>query len=277
MQTAGRRTAQKALYYALLTLAALWAIYPFAWMVSTSFKTDMGILQTPPRLIPDPFILDNYRRVGEVFPLWRFFFNSLYVGLLSTGLQVLACAMGAYAFSRLQWRGREAVFLLYLGTMMIPFNVTMVPLFILMKWMGWSDTHWALIVPAIFSAFGTFLLRQSMLTLPRDLEEAAFIDGAGHWLVFSRIILPLSRPALGTLAVLSFMGSWNSFLWPLVIINTQHLMTLPLGLATLHGRWRSEWNLVMAGAVISVLPIIVAYLFAQKSFVKGVTMSGIKG
>jgi len=266
-----------AVFYTLLTVAAISAIYPFAWMISTSLKTNFGVLQTPPSLIPDPLTGENYLRVGEVFPVWRFFFNSLYVGLVSTALQVLSCAMGAYAFSRLQWKGREAVFLLYLGTMMIPFQVTMVPLFILIKWLGWADTHWALIVPSIFSAFGTFLLRQSMLTLPRDLEEAAFIDGASHWTVFTRIILPLSKPSLGTLTVFSFMGNWNSFLWPMVIINSRKLMTLPLGLANLHGRWSSEWNLVMAGAVISVVPVILVYLFAQKSFVKGAILSGLKG
>lgn len=268
---------RKAIFYTLLTVAALIAIYPFAWMVSTSLKTNMGILQTPPSLIPDPLTFDNYRRVGEVFPIWRFFFNSLYVGVVSTTLQVLSCAMGAYAFSRLHWKGREAVFLLYLATMMIPFQVTIVPLFILVKWFGWADSHLALIVPSIFSAFGTFLLRQSMLTLPVELEHAAFIDGATHWTVFTRIILPLSKPALSTLAILSFMGNWNAFLWPLIIINSQKLMTLPLGLANLHGRWSSEWNLVMAGAVISVVPIIIVYLFAQRSFVQGAIMSGIKG
>jgi len=266
-----------ALFYGLLTIAALAAIYPFAWMISTSLKTNFGILQAPPQLIPNPVVFDNYVRVGTVFPVWRFFLNSVFVGATSTALQVVSCAMGAYAFSRLQWRGRESLFLLYLGTMMIPFQVTMVPLFILIKWLGWSDSYLAIIVPSIFSAFGTFLLRQSMLTLPRELEEAAFIDGASHWRVFTRIILPLSKPALSTLGVFSFMGNWNSFLWPLIVINSQKRMTLPLGLANLHGRWSSEWNLVMAGAVISVLPIIVVYLFAQKSFVKGAILSGLKG
>lgn len=277
MATTTWKWLRPALFYTLLTVAALTAIYPFAWMFSASLKTNVGILQTPPRLMPNPLTFANYVRVGEVFPLWRFFLNSVYVGITSTALQVLSCAMGAYAFSRLAWKGREAVFLLYLGSMMIPFQVTIVPLFILMKWLGWSDTYWALIVPSIFSAFGTFLLRQAMLTLPHELEEAAFIDGASHWTVFTRIILPLTKPALSTLGIFSFMGNWNSFLWPLVIINSQKRMTLPLGLANLHGRWSSDWNLVMAGAMISVVPIIVVYLFAQKSFVKGAILSGLKG
>lgn len=266
-----------AVFYALLTVAALWAIYPFAWMVSASLTTDAGIRQTPPRLIPDPTTIENYRRLHAALPIWRFFLNSLYVGLITTTGQMVSCATAAYAFSRLQWRGRDALFLAYLGTMMIPLSVTAVPLFILMKWFHWVDTHWALVVPLIFNAFGTFLLRQFMLTLPKDLEEAAFLDGASHWTVFGRIILPLSKPALGTLAVFLFMGNWNSFLWPLIAINSQRLMTLPLGLESLRGRWQSDWNLIMAGTVISVLPSIVAFLFAQKAFVKGVTVTGLKG
>jgi multiple sugar transport system permease protein len=155
--------------------------------------------------------------------------------------------------------------------------VTITPLFILMRYLGWINTYQGLILPGVFSAYGTFMLRQFFLTIPRELEEAAFIDGASHWTVYRRIILPLALPALATLGVFSFMGSWNAFLWPLFVVRNLEMMTLPVGLATLHGRWLTQWNLVMAGTVITVLPMLAVYLLAQKYFVRGVVLSGIKG
>ncbi|MFZ5815045.1 MAG: carbohydrate ABC transporter permease [Bacillota bacterium] len=265
------------LAYLLLTAAALWMIFPFLWMLSTSFKTNTGVLAMPPKLIPDPFTTENYRRVAETFPVGRFFLNSLFVAVTATAGHLLTASMAAYAFARLQWRGRDAIFLLYLATLMIPQQVTLTPLFILMTLIGWTDSYQALILPGFFGAFGTFLMRQFLLTIPRSLEEAAFVDGASHWTVFWRIILPLSRPALSTLMVFTFMGNWNAFLWPLVVTSNPKFMTLPLGLATLQGRWATEWNLVMAGAVLNVMPMILVYLVAQKQFIKGVTLSGIKG
>lgn len=268
---------KRALSYLVLTVVALWMIFPFVWMLSTSLKLNQNVLVMPPQLLPDPLTWENYRRVAETFPVLRFFFNSLFVSVTATLGHLVTASMAAYAFARLQWRGRELVFLLYLGTLMIPQQVTLAPLFILMKWLGWTDSYQALILPGWFNAFGTFLMRQFFLTLPRSLEEAAFVDGASHWTVFTRILVPLSRPALGTLTILSFMGNWNAFLWPLIVTTSPRLMTLPVGLATLQGRYLTEWNMVMAGAVLNVLPMIVIYLLAQKEFVKGVTMSGIKG
>lgn len=265
------------LYYSILIVGAAWMLFPFIWMVSTSLKTNNGVLVMPPQLIPNPFTMSNYRRIAEIYPVWRFLFNSIFVAVTATVGHLVTASMAAYAFARLQWRGRDALFLVYLGTLMIPQQVTLAPLFILMKYLGWTDSYQALILPGFFSAFGTFLLRQYFLTIPRALEEAAFVDGASHWTVYSRIILPLSRPALSTLTVFSFMGNWNSFLWPLVVTNNPKLMTLPVGLATLHGRYTTEWNMVMAGAVLNVVPMIIVYLLAQKEFVKGVTLSGIKG
>jgi multiple sugar transport system permease protein len=205
------------------------------------------------------------------------FFNSLLVAVLTTLGQLLASSMAAYAFARMKFRGSGTLFLLYLATLMIPFQVTITPLFILMRHLGWINTYQGLILPGVFSAFGTFLLRQFFLTIPRELEEAAFIDGASHWTVYWRIILPLGKPALATLGVFSFMGSWNAFLWPLFVVRDLELMTLPVGLATLHGRWLTQWNLVMAGTVITVLPMLAVYLLAQQYFVRGVVLSGIKG
>jgi multiple sugar transport system permease protein len=263
--------------YVLLVLGAVVMLFPFVWMVSTSLKQDFALFVTPPRLIPSPVKFDNYRRLGELLPIWRIVFNSVLVAVVATSLQLLTSAMGAYAFARMKFRGRDALFLVYLTTLMVPFQVTIVPLFIEMKYLGFIDSYPGLILPTVVSAFGTFLLRQAFLTLPRELEEAAFVDGAGHFRVFAQIALPLIGPSLAAFGIFSFMSSWNSFLWPLVIVNSQKLMTLPLGLANLHGQYTTQWNLVMAGTTVSVVPILLIYLLAQKHIVRGFVFSGIKG
>jgi multiple sugar transport system permease protein len=268
---------KRVLLYLLVTLSALVMIVPFVWMLSTSLKTNQFVLSFPPQLIPRPFTLESYTRLFELYPMGRMFANSLAAALVTTLGQLITCSMAAYAFARMQFRGREVLFLLYLATLMVPFQVTITPLFILMRIFGWINTYQGLIMPGIFSAFGTFLLRQYLLTIPKELEEAAFLDGASHFTVFRRVILPLATPALATLAVFAFMGSWNAFLWPLFVLNDLELMTLPVGLATLHGRWLTEWNLVMAGTVITTVPMILIYMFAQQYLVKGFVMSGIKG
>ncbi len=273
----GRSSLSSLALYVLLVPAALFALVPFAWMLSTSLKPNDSLLAVPPQLWPSAATLASYQRVWNAFPIPQFFFNSLIVAVGTTLGQLVTCSLAAYAFARIQWKGRDLVFLLYLATLMVPFQVTVTPLFILMRYLGWVNTYQGLIAPGIFSAFGTFLLRQFFLTLPRDLEEAAFLDGASHFTVYRRVILPLARPGLATLTVFSFMGAWNGFLWPLVVTKDQKLMTLPLGLATLQGQWTTEWNLVMAGAVITVLPMLVVYLLAQQQFQKGVVLSGIKG
>jgi multiple sugar transport system permease protein len=263
--------------YALLIVGAITMLFPFAWMVSTSLKQDVALFVTPPKLIPSPVETDNYSRVADLIPIWRIAFNSILVAVISTTLQVVTSAMGAYAFARLRFRGRDALFFLYLATLMVPFQVTIVPLFVEMKYLGFVNSYPGLILPTIASAFGTFLLRQAFLTLPKELEEAAFVDGAGHWTVFTRIAVPLAAPSLATFGIFAFMASWNSFLWPLVIVNSRELMTLPLGLANLHGEYTTQWNLVMAGTTISVIPILLIYLLAQKHIVRGFVLSGLKG
>ncbi|MDX6471458.1 MAG: multiple sugar transport system permease protein [Gaiellaceae bacterium] len=268
---------RRALLYALLVVGGLAMLFPFVWMVSTSLKPDLAVFQTPPQLIPKPFQPSNYSTVVHVFPVWRFLGNSAFVAVISVALQVTTSAMAAYAFARLKFRGSNTLFMLYLTTLMVPFQVTIVPLFVEMKYLHFVNSYPGLIVPSIASAYGTFLLRQAFLGLPSELEEAAFVDGASHWTVFSRIALPLVRPSLATFAVLSFIASWNSFLWPLVIISSQNLMTLPVGLSNLQGEHLTAWNLVMAGATISVLPIVLVYLLAQKQIVRGFVLSGVKG
>ena len=267
----------KLLLYFLLVLGGLAMIIPFAWMVSTSLKSGEFVLSMPPQWIPNPATLDSYRRIFELYPIGRMLFNSVLVAGLTTLGQLITCSMAAYAFARLKFRGHNLVFLLYLATMMVPFQVTITPLFILMRIFDWINTYQGLILPGVFSAFGTFLLRQAFLTIPTEYEEAAYMDGASPLTIFLRIILPLSKPALATLSVFAFMGSWNAFLWPLFIVREETLMTLPVGLATLQGRWLTEWNLVMAGTVITVLPMLLLYLLAQKYLVQGYVMSGLKG
>ena len=267
---------KRGLFYTILILGALVMIIPFSWMISTSLKTSGATMVFPPRFFPEEVNWGNYQRVTEAFPVLRFLLNSTFVAVVSTIGQLILSSMAAYAFARLKFKGRDMLFLLYLATLMVPAQVTMTPQFILMKYLGWLDTYQGLILPGIFNAFGTFLLRQFFLTIPKELEEAAFIDGASHFRVYWQIVLPLAKPALATLMVFSFMQSWNNFLWPLIIISESEMMTLPLGLSILEGRWETNWNLMMAGVVISVLPILAVYLFAQKYFIEGLTMGGLK-
>jgi multiple sugar transport system permease protein len=264
------------LLYLLLVAGALTMIVPFLWMVSTGLKAPGSVLTIPPQLYPQEPTLASFRRVMEVVPLGRMFLNSVFVTTVAVTAQLATGSLAAYAFARMRWRGRDAVFMAYLATLMIPTQVTITPLFILMRQLGWINTYQGLILPGTVGAFGTFLLRQAMLNVPRAYEEAAFLDGANHFQVYRGIVLPMIRPALATLAVLATMASWNDFLWPLFATNDAKLMTLPVGLSLLQGEHTSDWNLIMAGAVISVAPIILVYLAAQRAFINGMLQSGLK-
>lgn len=268
-----------ALLYLVMALLVVVMVLPFGWMLSTSLKAQQYILETPPQLFPNPVTFESYIQLAERMDIGRIVFNSVFVAVVTTAGQIIISAMAAYAFSRLEWRGRNLVFTLYLATMMVPSVVMVIPQFILIRQLGWVNTYAALIVPSLFNAFGTFLLRQSFLGLPKDFEEAAFVDGANPFTIFWRIMLPLNLPAIATLVVLSFMGSWNSYLFPLFVARKEEVITLPVALGVLQGgpRALTEWNMVMAGAVIMVLPILIVYLLAQKWFVQGVVSSGIKG
>ena len=271
-----RLSADVPIYLALIA-GALVMIFPFAWMVSTSLTTDAQLFVTPPQLIPSPAQPENYGRVADTFPIGRFAINSAVVAVVTTLLQLITSAMGAYAFARIRFPGREVLFLVYLATLMVPMQVIVVPLFIEMRLIGQVNSYGGLILPGIASAFGTFLLRQYFLSLPIELEEAAWMDGASRWTIFSRIVMPLSGPALATFGIFAFMASWNAFLWPLLVVSDTELMTLPVGLSNLHGRYVTEWNLVMAGATLSVIPIVIVYLAAQRYVVRGIALSGLKG
>lgn len=270
-----RTTARRLALYVGVTLGAAIMLFPFLWTVITSITPD-GTLASGPTLIVEDPTLDAYARLLEAMPMWRIVANSFGIAIASTLLQLVTGSMAGYAFGRLTFRGKNVVFALYLATLMIPLQVLVVPLFIQMTKMQLNDTYFALIAPSIASAFGIFLLKQAVEGVPRELDEAATIDGAGHLRIFGRIILPLIRPAMATLAVLAFMASWNSFLWPLVVIRSTELMTLPLGLATLQGQFTTEWNVVMAGSVVSIVPIAIVYLLAQRHIIAGMAHTGIK-
>lgn len=274
---AGVATLGRLLYYAILGVGGIVMMVPFFWMVSTSLKEPGQAFAYPPRWIPDPIVWVNYASVWKTVPFGLFFLNTLKIATLVTLGQLVTCSLGAYAFARLEFPGREKLFFAYLGTMMIPYQVTLIPLFILMRYLGWIDSHLSLIVPACFSAFGTFLLRQFFLTIPKELEDAARIDGSSEFGIYSRIILPLAKPALATLGVFTFMWSWNDFMGPLIFINTMEKKTLTLGLASFQGMYTTDWTLLMAASVMALLPLIVIFLFAQRYFVEGITLSGIKG
>src|SRR5690554_2093699 len=270
-----RLTPRRIALYVGIALGAALMLFPFVWTVVTSI-TPRGSLAGGPTLFVENPTLDAYRTLLDSMPMWRIVANSFGIAIASTLLQLVTGSMAGYAFGRLAFRGKNVVFALYLATLMIPLQVLIVPLFIQMTRLGLNDTYFALLAPSIASAFGIFLLKQAVESVPRELDEAATIDGAGHVRIFATIIVPLIRPAMATLAVLAFMASWNSFLWPLVVIRSTELMTLPLGLATLRGQFTSEWDVVMAGSVVSIVPIAIVYLLAQRHIIAGMAHTGIK-
>ncbi|HSL42397.1 MAG TPA: carbohydrate ABC transporter permease [Anaerolineales bacterium] len=264
---------------ALLVLMSLFALVPFLWMLSTALKTRAEVFTFPPILIPPEPRWENFARVFEAFPFLRYARNSLFVTVSVTIFQTLTSAMAAYAFSRLRFPGRDRLFLLYLGTLMVPSVVTLIPSYILMteRFLGWVDTYKALIIPAsLGGAFNTFLIRQFLLSLPVDLEDAARIDGATPLQIFWKLVLPLSKPVLAIVSVFTFMNSWNSFLWPLLMIKDQDNLVLTVGLSAMQGRWGTRWPELMAGTLMSIIPILVILILFQRYFEEGITFTGLK-
>jgi multiple sugar transport system permease protein len=273
-----RRKRIKRLSLHLLLLAgSVVMLVPFAWMLSTSLKEPGDVFIYPPQWIPQPVQWENYEETVTVMPFGRFYLNSAIQAVSVTVLQLLTASLAAFAFARLRFRGRDLLFMLYLATMMIPFPVTMIPNFVIMRYLNWIDTFRALILPPSFSAFSTFLLRQYFMSIPMEMDDAARVDGASSFRIWWQIILPLSGPALATLAIFTFLGQWNSFLWPLIVTNSEKMRTLPVGLATFQSQYSVQWHLLMAGSVIAVLPILVIYIAGQKWFVRGITLTGMGG
>ncbi len=273
----GAHTVGQWLLALILVPTALFLVAPFIWMISTSLKTSGQVFEYPPNLIPHPIEWGNYIKVFTVLPFARFFLNSFIVAASVTVLQLVTSSLAAYAFARLRFPGRDALFLGYLGTLMIPGQVVIIPNFILLRYLGWINTYQGLILPAAFSAFGTFLLRQFFLTIPNELEDAAVVDGASRFQIYLRVILPLSGPALSALAIFTFLFQWNSFLFPLVVTNSVGMNTLTVGLRTLQGQYNTAWTLLMAGSVVALLPVLLVFMVAQRYFIRGITLTGLGG
>jgi len=263
------------LLHAVVILGAALMFFPFLWTVVTSLSDGIG-LSTEPSLWPENPSLSGYETLFTERPFARVVVNSFVLATLTTIAQLFTSATAAYAFSRLPFRGRGIVFAIYLATMMIPLQVLVVPLFAQIKAFGLINTYLGALLPTFAAAFGIFLLRQAINQVPRELDEAATLDGAGHFRIFWQIIIPNIRPALATLTIFAFMGSWNSFLWPLIVLRDAELQTLPIALAALQGQYTTAWDVVMAGSVVSIIPMLALYIFAQKYVIQGVASSGIK-
>ena len=260
---------------AAVALGGAVMMFPFVWTVITSITPGGSLADGPTLFVQNPTTA-AYAALFETLPMGRIILNSVLVALASTVLQLATGSMAAYAFARLDFPGKPVLFAAYLATLMIPLQVLVVPLFIQFKEWNLHDTYAALIAPTVASAFGVFLLRQAIQAVPRELDDAATIDGAGHLRIFTSIVLPLIKPALATVGIFAFMSSWNSFLWPLVVIRSPEFQTLPLGLANLHGQFTTDWDVVMAGSVVSIVPIALVYLVAQRHLIAGVAHTGLK-
>lgn len=280
----------KALIYLLLIVGSIIFVAPFVWMVTSSLQDVSDMFSWPPNWIPRNPSFDNYVEFFRQERIGRYFFNSAFVAVTVTSMQLFTSSLAAYTFAKRQFPGRDLLFILTLGTMMIPGQVTLIPNYVILKNMpffggndmfgtggsGWLDSYWGLIVPQGASAFGIFLMRQYMKSIPDDLLDAARIDGAGEFRIFAQIVMPLSRPALAALGIFTFTYVWDDFFWPLIIVSSEELRTLPLGLALFVVRNRTVWDLLMAGSVITTVPVLVIFLLFQRHFVRGIAVSGMK-
>lgn len=272
-----KRAVQTGLILVLLVLVAVVMILPFIWMVLGSLKMKSELFAVPLKWLPEKPIWSNYSDVFEKVPFMKFYWNTAKVAVLSTAGQVVTCALSAYAFSKLEFRGRDALFLLYLATMMIPSQVTMIPQYELMNTIGLLNSHWTLIVLHWFNPFGVFLLRQFFVSIPDSLVEAARIDGASETKIFTNVICPLAKSAFATLITLTFLNSWNDFQGPLIFLSSKEKFTLQLGIRYFQQMFGTEYTLIMASTTMSLIPILIIYMFCQRYFIEGIAASGIKG
>ena len=263
----------------LVLMAGAVSIFPFYWMLKTSFLTDSQALEMPPRLwLSFPLYFGNYREVFELAATGRAIGNSLFIAVVSTAGVLLTSSLAAFAFAKLRFPGEKKLFGLLFATMLIPSQVTLIPLYVVFSKIGWVDTHLPLIVPQIMvNAYGVFLIRQFMVSVPDSYIEAAKLDGAGYLRIYAGIMLPLCKPALVTLGMFTFVGNWNNFVGPLIYLNTEELFTLPLIINSFRSAYAVDWGLLMAGSTVAVLPLLLIYLFAQRSFIEGIAATGLKG
>ncbi len=260
----------------VLLLGAITMLVPFIWMLSSSVKSLGEVFVFPPTLFGEKIVWENYTKISSRFDYLAYFLNSVKVSAWVVIFQVFTSATAGYVFAKLNFKGRDRIFTLYLATMMIPFHVTVITNFLQMSIYGLVNTLWSLMLPASVSAFGTFLMRQFFVTVPNELIEAAKIDGCNPFKTFLQICFPMAKPTIATLSIFCFMNVWNDYFTPLIYINDSRKYTLPLGLASMKGMYSTDWPVLMASSVISVLPVLIAFLFAQDAFVKGVMMTGMK-
>ena len=273
------KTLTDLLVYAVLSFVSVLFILPFAWMVANSFKDIRGIYKFPPTFIPEVWHFENYPDAWTATHFDSCFINSSLVAAAIVLGQLLTASLAGYSFARLRYPGRDKLFLLYISLLMVPFTVLLIPLYVMMRAFDWVSTLQAVIVPFLFTPWGTFFMRQFMVTIPRELEDAARIDGCGFFRTYWLIILPLTKPALATLAIFTFITTWNSYQWPLISLATPEVKTLPLCLASFQNQsaMRTPWHLIMAASTFVVIPVILAFIFGQKYYVRGIQISGIKG
>jgi ABC-type glycerol-3-phosphate transport system permease component len=272
----GENRTWKIILYVVLIAGASIMIIPFLWMIVTSFKPLSEIHAYPPSFIVRHPTLKAYLDLFGLIPMGRYFFNSIFVAGSITAANLFFCSLAGYAFAKHEFAGRDKLFIMLLGSLMIPWQVNLIPQFIIIKSLGWLNSYQGLIVPAMSTAFGVFLMRQFIKSIPDDLIDAARIDGCGEFRIFWLIIMPLVRPALAALAIFTFMAQWNNFVWPLVIIKSREMKTLPLALSVLNSQFGDNFAMVMAGAVVATIPVLVIFIFFQKFFIKGITFTGLK-
>ena len=264
--------------YLLLIAIAILMLFPLVWLVSTSLKSPTeDIFSFPPQLLPSQPTLENFRVVWETYPFGRYLWNSTVISVITVIINLLFCSLAAYPLARLNFRGREIIFALIVSTIMIPFQIVMIPLFILTVQLGLKNSYLGVILPSLASAFGIFLLRQAFQGVPKELEEAARIDGCSELGIWWHVMIPAVRPALITLAIFVFIGSWSDFLWPLIVLDRPQSYTLPLGVAALAGTFSLDWRIIAAGSVISIAPVLILFLFVQRYIIPTDAGSGVKG
>ncbi|MFD2700643.1 carbohydrate ABC transporter permease [Paenibacillus shunpengii] len=277
MPLKGFRISTLLLHFVLIIGACIMAL-PFVWMLLSSLKDLSQVFVVPPKWIPDPFVWTNFRDSLTALPFGRAYLNSLYINVIVVLCQLITCSMAAYAFAKIKFPLREPLFVMFLATMMVPGQVTIIPLYLMFKNIGWLDSHLAIIIPsALLNAFGVFLLRQFFRGIPKDMEEAAIVDGAGRLTIYAKIMLPLIKPALSALGIFTFLGMWNNFFNPLIFLNSPEKFTVPMMLNLYRGMYSTDWTLMMAGASIALIPVLIVYVIGQRYIIEGVTLSGIKG
>ena len=268
---------QHSVLFAVLLVIGLTMLVPFFWTLSSSLKYDREIFENPIKWIPEVLRWSNYEEVWTRVNFLTYYLNTIKLSLIVTTGQVVTCSLAAYSFAKMDYPGRDKIFLCYLATMMVPWHAIMIPQFIIIKNLGFYDSHWSIILMNLFSAFGVFLLRQFMLGIPMELSEAARIDGCGELKIYSQIILPMCKPGLATLVVFTFNFMWNDYMGPMIYLNTDKLKTIQIGLAAFRTEYGAEYGLIMAGTVCSLLPMVLIYCVAQKYLIEGIAFSGLKG